>query len=339
MDNVEINNDILLRVKNLGVKFKTLEGDVTATEGISFEIKKGEVLGIVGESGCGKSLTALSLIRLVEQPGIVKSEGVLFEEQDISLISEREMRKVRGNRISMIFQEPQTSLNPLFTIGNQMDEVFRLHRGVSNKVAHQESIEMLHLVGIPDPESIYKRYPSALSGGMCQRVMIAMALSCRPKLLIADEPTTALDVTIQKQILILMKDLRKEFNTSIILITHDLGVVAEMADRVIVMYAGEIIEQASVFELFEMPLHPYTEGLIKSTITLGCDSKLLPTIPGTVPTQKDMPTGCRFHPRCSYAMNICAARKPVLTELLDGRIVRCLRYEKDVVEAAGEDYE
>ena len=215
------------------------------------------------------------------------------------------MRKIRGDKISMIFQEPLTSLNPLFTVGNQMDEVFRLHRGMGKKECREKSIEMLKFVGIPAPENVYKRYPGALSGGMRQRVMIAMALSCRPRLLIADEPTTALDVTIQKQILKLMRDLQREFNTSIILITHDLSVVAEMADRVAVMYAGEIVEQASVEKLFAKPLHPYTEGLMKSTIRLGEKSRRLTAIKGTVPSISNMPSGCRFHPRCPYAAQKC----------------------------------
>ena len=256
----------LLCVENLSVKFKTLEGMQTAIQGVSFEVMEGEVFCLVGESGCGKSLTSLSIMGLVERPGIVAADAISLDGQDISRMKEPALRKLRGNKMSMIFQEPLTSLNPLFTVGNQMDEVFRLHQKASHAKARQLSIDMLRFVGIPDPESVYKRYPAALSGGMRQRVMIAMALSCKPKLLIADEPTTALDVTIQKQILKLMKDMRRELGTAIIFITHDLSVVAEMADRVAVMYAGQIVEQASVYDLFREPLHPYTKGLINSTI-------------------------------------------------------------------------
>ena len=263
---------------------------------------------------------------LIEKPGIVKADDIMLDGRNICWLRESEMRKIRGKELSMIFQEPLTSLNPLFTIGNQMDEVFRLHQKAGKARAREKSIEMLRFVGIADPESIYMRYPSALSGGMRQRVMIAMALSCRPKLLIADEPTTALDVTIQKQILKLMKDLQRELDTAIILITHDLSVVAEMADRVAVMYAGRIIEQADVAALFQKPLHPYTEGLINSTIKLGDTRERLPTIAGTVPPLSAMPKGCRFHPRCRYATEICRAAEPPIACCEGGRTVRCFRY-------------
>ena len=318
--------DVLLNVKNLSVKFKTLEGIQTAIEGNSFSVYKGEVFCLVGESGCGKSLTSLSIMGLVEKPGIVRADEILLDGQDLSKMKESQLRQLRGNKMSMIFQEPLTSLNPLFTVGNQMDEVFRLHQKAGKAKAREMSVEMLRFVGIPDPESVYGRYPAALSGGMRQRVMIAMALSCRPSLLIADEPTTALDVTIQKQILKLMQDLRRELDTAIILITHDLSVVAEMADRVAVMYAGEIIEQAGVYDLFRQPLHPYTQGLINSTIKLGDARDRLPTIPGTVPPLTDMPAGCRFHPRCPYAAEACRAQKPAMVQYGEGRMVRCLRY-------------
>lgn len=324
----------LLCVENLSVKFKTLEGMQTAIQGVSFEVMEGEVFCLVGESGCGKSLTSLSIMGLVERPGIVAADAISLDGQDISRMKEPALRKLRGNKMSMIFQEPLTSLNPLFTVGNQMDEVFRLHQKASHAKARQLSIDMLRFVGIPDPESVYKRYPAALSGGMRQRVMIAMALSCKPKLLIADEPTTALDVTIQKQILKLMKDMRRELGTAIIFITHDLSVVAEMADRVAVMYAGQIVEQASVYDLFREPLHPYTKGLINSTIKLGDSRGRLPTIAGTVPPISKMVAGCRFHPRCPYATPACRETAPPVIEI-QGRMVRCIRYAKEHKQEGG----
>ena len=324
----------LLKVENLEVKFKTLEGMQTAVQGVSFDVAQGEVFCLVGESGCGKSLTSLSIMGLVEKPGIVEADAIILDGQDISHLKEEKLRELRGNKMSMIFQEPLTSLNPLFTVGNQMDEVFRLHQKASRAKAKQMSVDMLRFVGTPDPEDVYKRYPAALSGGMRQRVMIAMALSCRPKLLIADEPTTALDVTIQKQILKLMKDLRRELGTSIIFITHDLGVVAEMADRVAVMYAGQIVEQASVYDLFQKPLHPYTEGLINSTIRLGDGRRRLPTIAGTVPPISKMVAGCRFHPRCPYATPACRESAPPVIEA-EGRMVRCIRYAQEQKQEGG----
>ena len=324
----------LLKVENLEVKFKTLEGMQTAVQGVSFDVAQGEVFCLVGESGCGKSLTSLSIMGLVERPGIVAADAISLDGQDISRMKEPALRKLRGNKMSMIFQEPLTSLNPLFTVGNQMDEVFRLHQKASHAKARQLSIDMLRFVGIPDPESVYKRYPAALSGGMRQRVMIAMALSCKPKLLIADEPTTALDVTIQKQILKLMKDMRRELGTAIIFITHDLSVVAEMADRVAVMYAGQIVEQASVYDLFREPLHPYTKGLINSTIKLGDSRGRLPTIPGTVPPLSKMVAGCRFHPRCPYATPACRESAPPVIEA-EGRMVRCIRYAQEQKQEGG----
>lgn len=324
----------LLKVENLEVKFKTLEGMQTAVQGVSFDVAQGEVFCLVGESGCGKSLTSLSIMGLVEKPGIVEADAIILDGQDISHLKEEKLRELRGNKMSMIFQEPLTSLNPLFTVGNQMDEVFRLHQKASHAKARQLSIDMLRFVGIPDPESVYKRYPAALSGGMRQRVMIAMALSCKPKLLIADEPTTALDVTIQKQILKLMKDMRRELGTAIIFITHDLSVVAEMADRVAVMYAGQIVEQASVYDLFREPLHPYTKGLINSTIRLGDGRRRLPTIAGTVPPISKMVAGCRFHPRCPYATPACRESAPPVIEA-EGRMVRCIRYAQEQKQEGG----
>ena len=325
----------LLKVENLEVKFKTLEGMQTAVQGVSFDVAQGEVFCLVGESGCGKSLNSLSIMGLVERPGIVAADAISLDGQDISRMKEPALRKLRGNKMSMIFQEPLTSLNPLFTVGNQMDEVFRLHQKASHAKARQLSIDMLRFVGIPDPESVYKRYPAALSGGMRQRVMIAMALSCKPKLLIADEPTTALDVTIQKQILKLMKDMRRELGTAIIFITHDLSVVAEMADRVAVMYAGQIVEQASVYELFREPLHPYTKGLINSTIKLGDSRGRLPTIPGTVPPLSKMVAGCRFHPRCPYATPACRQQEPPVIKQGE-RTVRCLLYAGQAMQEGGQ---
>ena len=325
----------LLKVENLEVKFKTLEGMQTAVQGVSFDVAQGEVFCLVGESGCGKSLTSLSIMGLVERPGIVAADAISLDGQDISRMKEPALRKLRGNKMSMIFQEPLTSLNPLFTVGNQMDEVFRLHQKASHAKARQLSIDMLRFVGIPDPESVYKRYPAALSGGTRQRVMIAMALSCKPKLLIADEPTTALDVTIQKQILKLMKDMRRELGTAIIFITHDLSVVAEMADRVAVMYAGQIVEQASVYELFREPLHPYTKGLINSTIKLGDSRGRLPTIPGTVPPLSKMVAGCRFHPRCPYATPACRQQEPPVIKQGE-RTVRCLLYAGQAMQEGGQ---
>ena len=325
----------LLKVENLEVKFKTLEGMQTAVQGVSFDVAQGEVFCLVGESGCGKSLTSLSIMGLVERPGIVAADAISLDGQDISRMKEPALRKLRGNKMSMIFQEPLTSLNPLFTVGNQMDEVFRLHQKASHAKARQLSIDMLRFVGIPDPESVYKRYPAALSGGMRQRVMIAMALSCKPKLLIADEPTTALDVTIQKQILKLMKDMRRELGTAIIFITHDLSVVAEMADRVAVMYAGQIVEQASVYELFREPLHPYSKGLINSTIKLGDSRGRLPTIPGTVPPLSKMVAGCRFHPRCPYATPACRQQEPPVIKQGE-RTVRCLLYAGQAMQEGGQ---
>lgn len=327
--------DVLLDVKNLSVKFKTLDGMLSAIDGSSFQVMKGEVFGIVGESGCGKSLTSLSIMGLVEKPGIVHADAIFLDGQDISKMKEKGLRKIRGNKLSMIFQEPLTSLNPLFTIGNQMDEVFCLHQKVNRSRARELGMEMLRFVGIPDAESVYKRYPAALSGGMRQRIMIAMALSCKPQLLIADEPTTALDVTIQKQILQLMQDLRRKLGTSIILITHDLSVIAEMADRVAVMYAGEIIEQANVFDLFQKPMHPYTEGLINSTIKLGDRRDHLPAIAGAVPSLSRIPSGCRFHPRCPYAFEDCKINRPKMFEPVPGHTVSCLRYKAEKDKKAG----
>lgn len=327
-----MKTNTILHVDDLHTYFRTENGVVPSVNGVSFEVKEGETLAIVGESGSGKSVTSLSIMGLIEAPGKVEKGEVLFEGKDLTKIKEKEYRKLRGNEIAMIFQEPLSSLNPLFTIGNQLSEAIKLHQKVDKKVAKIKSIEMLRHVGIPRPEKVYDSFPHVLSGGMRQRVMIAMALSCNPKLLIADEPTTALDVTIQAQILQLMKNLAKEQNTAILLITHDLGVVAEMADKVVVMYAGQVVEYADVFTLFSDPKHPYTKGLLDSTPKFHESDEELVSIKGTVPTPATMPKGCKFHPRCPFAMDICVMKEPPLEEMNDGRQVRCWLFdEKEAV--------
>ncbi|WP_275296706.1 ABC transporter ATP-binding protein [Brevibacillus choshinensis] len=315
-----------LEVDKLQTAFKTDKGEVVSVEEVSFQLRQGETIGIVGESGCGKSVTSLSLMRLLGSSGFIKKGSITFNGKDLTKLTEAEMRQIRGNEISMIFQEPMTSLNPVFTIGNQMLELINLHMKLPAKEARAYAIEMLTRVGIPRASEIIDEYPHKLSGGMRQRVMIAMALSCKPKLLIADEPTTALDVTIQAQILELMKKLRNESNTAIMIISHDLGVIAEMADKVLVMYAGQVVEEADVFTLFDNPKHPYTKGLMDSIPHLEHDSdQRLFSIPGTVPTIHQMPQGCRFHTRCQYAIEKCAHEKPPLLpiEAHSDHRVRC----------------
>ncbi|VEF49664.1 oligopeptide/dipeptide ABC transporter ATPase subunit [Bacillus freudenreichii] len=314
----------LLEVNNLRVQFKTESGEVNSVKGMSFSVERGETVAIVGESGCGKSMTSLSILGLIPSPGKVIGGTINFEGQNLLKLDKKSIRKIRGNEISMIFQEPMTSLNPVFTIGNQMSETFRVHEKISKKEAIQRSIEMLDAVGIPNPEKIVSSFPHQLSGGMRQRVMIAMALSCNPKLLIADEPTTALDVTIQAQILDLMKELKDQRNTGMILITHDLGVVAEMADRVVVMYAGEVVEEAPVRQLFANPQHPYTKGLLKSIPTLDDQREELASITGSVPNPLEMPSGCAFHPRCPMAQVECTFDNPSLIDLQSDHKARCL---------------
>lgn len=325
----------LLEVRNLKVGFATDSGPILAVNDVSFSVNKGEIVAIVGESGSGKSVSANSIMRLIAPPGRIEGGKVLFEGKDLVTASPKEMRAIRGNDISMIFQEPMTSLNPLFIVGDQIEESIRLHQKVSRKQAKEKAIEMLQKVGIPRAEKVYSSYPHLLSGGMRQRVMIAMALSCNPRLLIADEPTTALDVTIQAQILELMKDLIREQDTSIILITHDLGVVAEMADRVIVMYAGQVVEEANVHNLFKEPNHPYTKGLLDSTPKIHEMYEELTSIEGTVPSPSEMPSGCFFHPRCPKAMPECSLKAPQLLTMENDRSVRCLLYsnqkEKEAV--------
>ncbi len=325
----------LLKVENLKTTFYTDDAVINAVDGISFSVKPGEVVGIVGESGCGKSVASLSIMRLIYYPpGKIEGGKILLNDRNLLTISEREMRSVRGNEVAMIFQEPMTSLNPVYKIGDQVSEAIRLHQGLEKSAAWQEAGRMLELVGIPRPKEILDNYPHQLSGGMRQRAMIAMALSCNPKLLIADEPTTALDVTIQAQILELMRDLQKKINTAIIFITHDLGVIAEMANYVVVMYTGKIVEKADVETLFSSPMHPYTAGLINSKPKLEEEKDVLDFIPGNVPNPKAMPEGCAFHPRCKEVMEVCQREVPELVEQAPGHQVRCWLYQKQ--EAKGE---
>ncbi len=325
------NNSNILEIKNLKTQFFTEAGAVKAVDNVNLVVKRGEVLGLVGESGCGKSVTSLSIMRLVGQPGRIMSGEIIFDDEDLLKIPEKRMVDIRGNRISMIFQQPQSSLNPVFRVGDQLSEAVILHQDVSKDEARERSIELLRMVGIPEPESRARAYPHELSGGMAQRVMIAMALACVPELLIADEPTTALDVTIQAQILDLMRNLRTKMDTAIILITHDLGVVAEMCDRVNVMYAGRIVEEAGVVELYKSPKHPYTEALIGSTPVLGQSEKELTTIPGSVPNLINLPEGCKFAPRCQarieHNLERCTEEEPLLKEVAPNHWVRCWLYE------------
>lgn len=323
-------SNALLQVRNLQTAFNTETGQVRALDGVSFEVERGKTLAVVGESGCGKSVTAMSIMGLVQDAnGFVESGQILFEGKDIAGWSRDKMRTLRGNRISMIFQEPMTALNPVYTVGEQIAEVFRLHRNMGRSAAKAEALRMLKLVHIPDPEKRLNEYPFQLSGGMRQRVMIAMALACEPALLIADEPTTALDVTIQAQILRLMKELQKEKNTAIIFITHDLGIVAEMADNVVVMYAGKAVEYGNVFEIFENPKHPYTKGLLQSipSKTVTKQNRLF-TIEGTVPSLRNLPKGCRFNTRCKYANGPCFEEHPPLRTIEGGHKVACYMAEK-----------
>ncbi len=316
----------LLRVEGLKTYFYTDDGIVRAVDGISFSLAPKETLCIVGESGCGKSVASLSLLRLIPSPpGKIVEGKIWFRGRNLLELSEREMRDIRGNKISMIFQEPMTSLNPVFTCGDQIMEALILHQGLSKGQARTRAIEMLALVGIPSPEQRVDEYPHQLSGGMRQRVMIAMALSCSPDILIADEPTTALDVTIQAQILDLLLRLQHELGMAVILITHDLGVVAEVADRVAVMYAGQIVEYSDVRSIFKRTLHPYTAGLLASLPRLGVEKDRLRVIPGNVPNPAYFPSGCRFHPRCPVVVNVCPREVPALTSYGAGHDARCFR--------------
>lgn len=321
----------ILEIKGLKTYFFTDDGVVKAVDGVNLHIQAGEVLGLVGESGCGKSVTSFSVMRLVDSPGKIVAGEIFFEGRNLLELDDAAMQEVRGNHISMIFQQPQTSLNPVYTIGDQIVEVIRIHSNMDKKEAWDRAVELLSLVGIPEAEKKAKSYPHEMSGGQAQRVMIAMALALNPQILIADEPTTALDVTIQAQILDLMRGLRSKINTAVILITHDLGVIAEMADRVAIMYAGQIIEETDVFTTFEHPLHPYTKGLIASVPVLGNTKDELETIPGNVPNLIDLPVGCRFASRCTfrvqYNLDICTTTDPDLVTIEKGHSVRCWLYQ------------
>jgi oligopeptide/dipeptide ABC transporter ATP-binding protein len=320
-------NQPTLQVTGLQTHFFTGNGAVKSVDGVTFSLLEGETLGIVGESGSGKSVTSLSIIGLIESPGRIVGGEVRFLGRDLLQLKESEMRKIRGKEISMIFQEPLTALNPVFRIGHQIQEVLINHNQLNKADAKRQTLELLKKVKISRPESAYDSYPHELSGGMRQRAMIAMAIACKPKILIADEPTTALDVSIQAQILKIMKEIIRDEGSSILLITHDLGVIAEMADRVAVMYAGQIVEQCDVYTLFKAPKHPYTQGLLKSTPKLHNNEETLESIEGSVPHPLNMPVGCRFHPRCSYATDKCNQNEPQLRELESGHQVRCLLYE------------
>ncbi len=325
------DNSHLLQVEGLKTHFYTFEGIAKAVDDVSFYLDRGETLGLVGESGCGKSVTALSIMRLIpEPPGRIVHGRIDFGKTNLLELTMADMRRIRGNRISMIFQEPMTSLNPVFTIGDQIAEMFVLHQKLSKKDSWDRAIEMLRMVQIPSPERRVHEYPHQLSGGMRQRAMIAMALACDPEILIADEPTTALDVTIQAQVIDLMLKLKEDFEAAIVLITHDLGVVAEIAQRIEVMYAGKVVEEASTTAIFEDPKHPYTKGLLKSIPMLGQRAQhgrqRLQEISGIVPSLYELPAGCSFYPRCLDAMGVCQERPPELTDLGDGHRVRCWLY-------------
>ncbi len=324
--------DYMLQVKGLKTYYYTEEGVVPAVDGLDFEVAQGETFAIVGESGCGKSVTSLSILGLIPNPpGKIIAGEILYNGEDLLKKTEKQMRAIRGNEISMIFQEPMTSLNPVFTVGRQIGESFKYHQHLGKKEARDRAIEMLRLVGIPSPDKVVDDYPHQLSGGMRQRVMIAMALACNPRVLIADEPTTALDVTIQAQIMRLLKQLKEKMGTSIILITHDLGVVAQIAQRVMVMYCGEAVECCAAREIYKNPLHPYTSGLLASVPKLTDDDMAeLPAIPGMVPSPSELPKGCRFAPRCGKCGPRCLQEKPELVELEDGHKVRCFLYEGGV---------
>lgn len=323
--------DTLLEVHNLKTYFYTEDGVVKAVDGVDFTVGRGEVLGLVGESGCGKSVTSLSIMRLIGIPGKVVEGEIIFEGRNLLELTESEMVHMRGNRMSMIFQQPQSSLNPVFKIGDQVAEVLQIHQNMGKEESWNKAVELLRLVGIPDPESKANSFPHEVSGGQAQRVMIAMALALNPQLLIADEPTTALDVTIQAQILDLMRDLRNRMDTAVILITHDLGVISEMADRVAVMYAGRIVEQTDIRTLFAQPVHPYTQGLMASIPILGTVKEKLDVIPGSVPNLVNLPPGCQFAPRCrariEHQLSICTQVEPQLIPYEPDHLCRCWLYQ------------
>jgi oligopeptide/dipeptide ABC transporter ATP-binding protein len=323
-------DETILEVRGLRTYFHTEEGVVKAVDGVDLEVRRGEVLGLVGESGCGKSVTSLSIMRLVGIPGKIEAGEVWFEGRNLLELDETEIARIRGSRISMIFQQPVSCLNPVFQVGDQVAEVLQVHEGLSRRAAWEQAVELLRMVGIPEPEKRARSFPHELSGGMAQRAMIAMALACTPRLLIADEPTTALDVTIQAQILDLMRDLRRKVETAIILITHDMGVIAEMAERVAVMYAGRIVERTDVGALFKDPRHPYTRGLLASIPILGVVRRRLEVIKGTVPNLIDLPPGCKFAPRCrarvEHGLTRCVEEEPELLPVQPGHWVRCWLY-------------
>jgi oligopeptide/dipeptide ABC transporter ATP-binding protein len=324
----EHNNKPILQVSNLKTYFHTEDGVVKAVDGIDIHVNPGEIVGLVGESGCGKSVTSLSIMRLISAPGKVEAGEILFDGSDLLKLNESEMNHVRGNRISMIFQQPQSALNPVFDVGDQIGEVLNIHQDFGKEAGYKRAVELLKMVGIPDADRRVVAYPHELSGGMAQRVMIAMALACLPELLIADEPTTALDVTIQAQILDLMRDMNEKMNTAIILITHDLGVIADMVSRVAVMYAGKIVEHTTINDLFAEPLHPYTKGLIGSIPILGRKKRRLDVIPGVVPNLINLPKGCVFTSRCNHKFDKCEQEMPELKTQKTGHEVRCWLYEE-----------
>ncbi|MEM2907032.1 MAG: ABC transporter ATP-binding protein [Candidatus Odinarchaeota archaeon] len=325
-----MNNNILLTIRNLKTHFFTEEGVVQALDGVDLEIYEKEIIGLVGETGSGKSVTALSIMQLIPQPGFIVDGEIIFKGEPLHAMGEEQMRQIRGKEITMIFQDPMNALNPVFTVGNQIAETLMLHNDITYREALNQSIELLRKLNIPKPERIVQSYPHELSGGMRQRIQIAIGLACQPSLLIADEPTTALDATIEVQVLELIKKLRDEFNTSIMLITHDLGVIAEMCDRVVVMYAGNIVEKSSVKNIFKKPLHPYTQALLGAIPYAERKKRSrLTTIPGTVPNLISPPSGCRFHPRCKHAMEVCKTLKPVLFEEESGHWVSCFLQAKN----------
>ncbi|NTU30737.1 ABC transporter ATP-binding protein [Brevibacillus sp. HB1.1] len=320
----------IMEVKHLQTQFTRDNQKTVVLDHVSFHIKKGEVLGLVGESGCGKSVTSLSIMRLFKDTtGEITNGEIVYNGMNLLSISESDMRRIRGKEISMIFQEPMTSLNPVMKIGEQLMEAIRLHLGYPDQKAREQAVSMLTKVGIPRPSEIMGEYPHQLSGGMRQRIMIAMAMSCNPNLLIADEPTTALDVTIQAQILDVMKQLQADEHMSMLLITHDLGVVAEMCNRVVVMYAGRVVEEASVYDLFDEPKHPYTKGLIGSVPKIGQKRARLDSVPGNVPTPNNMPKGCKFAPRCKDVMSVCWEKEPAITTVGEERSCRCWLYQEE----------
>lgn len=325
------SNETIFQIRGLKTQFFTSKGIVPAVDGVDITVKRGEAVGLVGESGCGKSMTAMSVMQLLKYPGRVVEGEIIVDGEDLLKKSKKEMDEIRGNKVSMIFQEPMTSLNPVYTIGKQVSEAILTHEKVSKEEAKQRAIEIFRKVGIPEPEKRYNVYPHQLSGGLRQRVMIGMAMVCNPMLMIADEPTTALDVTIEAQILYLMNQLQKEQGTAIVMITHNLGVVAESCDYVYVMYAGKIMEEAPVKELFKNPMHPYTFGLMNSIPKMTESKEHLYTIPGLVPNLLHLPQGCRFCPRCDKAMKICTMYQPDLYETEDGHKVRCFLYNKEVM--------